>query len=138
MPARLQCDSSRSNGACIALTWLILQMGTDRVTVHVSASKVPSTNTTAVCALLSCAKGGPSKRVAMGSRLTWAVLLAVVVFAVVLHHHRGVEAARVLAEEFDGSEYLTTYPASMYEKAKSSMELWMSRLVSGPSPGAGH
>ncbi|GFY81322.1 plastid transcriptionally active 4 [Actinidia rufa] len=46
--------------------------------------------------------------------------------------------ARVLPEDFAGENHLATYP-SMYEKAKLSMECWLERLASGPSPkGPGH
>ncbi|KAK8972439.1 hypothetical protein V6N11_018627 [Hibiscus sabdariffa] len=51
----------------------------------------------------------------------------------------GVEATRVLAEEFGRGNHLQTYSSSVYQKAKFTMSCWLERLASGPSPrGAGH
>ncbi|MBA0570406.1 hypothetical protein Golob_004069 [Gossypium lobatum] len=52
--------------------------------------------------------------------------------------HVGVEATRVLAEDFAKANHLETY-SSVYEKAKFTMSCWLERLASGPSPrGPGH
>ncbi|MFQ6645474.1 hypothetical protein Gotur_019094 [Gossypium turneri] len=47
--------------------------------------------------------------------------------------HVGVEATRVLAEDFAKANHLETY-SSVYEKAKFTMSCWLERLASGPSP----
>ncbi|WRX21271.1 hypothetical protein QQP08_013758 [Theobroma cacao] len=50
----------------------------------------------------------------------------------------GVEATRVLPEDFAEANNLETY-SSVYEKAKLTMSCWLQRLASGPSPrGPGH
>ncbi|PSS35726.1 Autophagy-related protein like [Actinidia chinensis var. chinensis] len=66
-----------------------------------------------------------------------AFLFILIIFVAILcYAHVG--AARVLLEDFAGENHLATYP-SMYEKAKLSMECWLERLASGPSPkGPGH
>ncbi|XWS35321.1 hypothetical protein CRYUN_Cryun21dG0115900 [Craigia yunnanensis] len=52
--------------------------------------------------------------------------------------HVGVEATRVLPEDFAKADHLDTY-SSVYQKAKFTMSYWFERLASGPSPqGPGH
>ncbi|KAJ0034977.1 hypothetical protein Pint_26019 [Pistacia integerrima] len=71
------------------------------------------------------------------SKLT--TLLIVLVISVAVLSHVGVEASRVLHEDFGGANHLENYSTSAYEKAKTTMSLWLERLASGPSPrGRGH
>jgi hypothetical protein len=71
----------------------------------------------------------------MNSPKTITLLIIFVIFTAVLND-AGVEAIRVLSEDFVTSNHLDTY--SFYEKAKHNMAYWLERLPSGPSPGAGH
>ncbi|KAJ0093234.1 hypothetical protein Patl1_26654 [Pistacia atlantica] len=65
-------------------------------------------------------------------------LLIVFVVSVALLCHVGVEATRVLQEDFATANHLMSR-SSVYEKAKFSMGCWLQRLASGPSPrGKGH
>ncbi|TXG72746.1 hypothetical protein EZV62_001325 [Acer yangbiense] len=65
-------------------------------------------------------------------------LLIVLVISVAILSHVGVEATRVLPEDFASENHLETY-SSVYEKAKTTMGCWLGRLASGPSPkGPGH
>ncbi|MBA0870054.1 hypothetical protein Goshw_007271 [Gossypium schwendimanii] len=65
-------------------------------------------------------------------------LLIIFVISVAILSHVGVEATRVLAEDFAKANHLETY-SSVYEKAKFTMSCWLERLASGPSPrGPGH
>nr|POF03245.1 hypothetical protein CFP56_55582 [Quercus suber] len=66
----------------------------------------------------------------------------IAVILVAISYHSGVEATRVLYEDFaSGTQHQTqhqTYSA-IYEKAKITMEFWLQKLPSGPSPsGPGH
>ena len=49
----------------------------------------------------------------------------------------GVEATRVLSEDFGNANSLKT-GSPIYVKAKDIMAYWLQRLPSGPSPGEGH
>ena len=49
----------------------------------------------------------------------------------------GVEATRVLSEDFGNANSLQT-GSPIYVKAKDIMAYWLQRLPSGPSPGEGH
>ncbi|EXB55199.1 hypothetical protein L484_018126 [Morus notabilis] len=67
--------------------------------------------------------------------------LLIVVFVVTLAFlsQTGVEASRVLSENFTRANHIQTYSSSVYEKAKFTMSCWLERLASGPSPrGPGH
>ncbi|KAE8696306.1 hypothetical protein F3Y22_tig00110676pilonHSYRG00385 [Hibiscus syriacus] len=65
-------------------------------------------------------------------------LLIILVISVAILSHGGVEATRVLGEDFARANHLDTY-SSVYEKAKFTMSCWLERLASGPSPrGPGH
>ncbi|GMI92997.1 Precursor of PAMP-induced peptide 1 [Hibiscus trionum] len=69
----------------------------------------------------------------MHSRKLSAVLIIFVISVVVLSHV-GVEAARVLPEDFAHVNHLDTY-----HRVKFTMSYWLQRLASGPSPqGPGH
>lgn len=68
------------------------------------------------------------------------MLFIVVVFLIAISSSSWCAAARPVPKcpEFDGEGPLTAYP-SVYEKAKATMETWIARLPSGPSPkGPGH
>ncbi|KAK3204320.1 hypothetical protein Dsin_018366 [Dipteronia sinensis] len=68
-----------------------------------------------------------------------STLLIVLVISVAILSHVGVEATRVLPEDFASENHLETYSSSVYEKAKATMGCWLGRLASGPSPkGPGH
>ncbi|KAK9205792.1 hypothetical protein WN943_016062 [Citrus x changshan-huyou] len=76
----------------------------------------------------------------MNSRKVSALLIILVISVVVLSHV-GVEATRVLPDDFAKANHLNTFssPPSVYEKAKLKMSFWFERLASGPSPkGPGH
>lgn len=66
------------------------------------------------------------------------VLIIFAVAIMILLSHAGVEASRVLPEDFARANHLQTY-TTVYEKAKFTMSCWLGRLASGPSPrGPGH
>ncbi|KAJ4723636.1 Transmembrane protein [Melia azedarach] len=76
----------------------------------------------------------------MNSRNVSTVLIILVISLAVLSHV-GVEATRVMPEDFAKANHLETYssPPSVYEQAKFTMSFWLQRLASGPSPkGPGH
>ncbi|XVF29499.1 hypothetical protein REPUB_Repub15cG0126200 [Reevesia pubescens] len=65
-------------------------------------------------------------------------LLIILVISLAVMSHVGVEATRVLPEDFAKANHLDTY-SSVYHKAKFTMSYWLQRLDSGPSPeGPGH
>ncbi|KAK9932219.1 hypothetical protein M0R45_019465 [Rubus argutus] len=69
-------------------------------------------------------------------------LFIIFVITVAILGHASVEATRLLPKDFAAANHLETYssPSSLvYEKAKYTMEYWLQRLASGPSPkGPGH
>ncbi|POO01999.1 Transmembrane protein [Trema orientale] len=68
-----------------------------------------------------------------------STLFVVLTITLVILSSAGVEASRVLSEDFAGGSHLQTYSSSVYEKAKFTMACWLERLASGPSPrGPGH
>uniref|UniRef100_A0A2N9HIM8 Transmembrane protein n=1 Tax=Fagus sylvatica TaxID=28930 RepID=A0A2N9HIM8_FAGSY len=72
-----------------------------------------------------------------GKSSTILMMIVLVIF-VVISCHTGVEATRTLKEDFASSDQTLTY-STIYEKAKYTMENWLQRLPSGPSPsGPGH
>ena len=52
-------------------------------------------------------------------------------------NHGGVEAKRLLSEDFGNANSLET-DSPVYVKVKDIMAYWLQRLPSGPSPGEGH
>ncbi|XVF37613.1 hypothetical protein REPUB_Repub20aG0024600 [Reevesia pubescens] len=73
----------------------------------------------------------------MNSRKLSTLLIFFVISVAVLSHV-GVEATRVLPEDFAKTDHLDTY-SSVYQKAKFTMSYWLQQLDSGPSPqGPGH
>ena len=67
-----------------------------------------------------------------------STLLIIFVVCVALLSQTGVEATRVLSEDFGSANHLEEY-SSIYERAKHTMAYWLERLPSGPSPsGPGH
>ncbi|KAE8696305.1 membrane-associated 30 kDa protein [Hibiscus syriacus] len=73
----------------------------------------------------------------MNSRKLSSLLIILVISTAILNHG-GVEATRVLGEDFARANHLETY-SSVYEKAKLTMSCRLVRLASGPSPrGPGH
>ncbi|OVA08796.1 hypothetical protein BVC80_8801g23 [Macleaya cordata] len=60
--------------------------------------------------------------------------LFILIIGVAILSRSGVEATRVLSEDFASANHLVTYPNTVYEKAKSTMTCWLGRLASGPSP----
>ena len=67
-----------------------------------------------------------------------STLLVIFVISMAVLSHVGVEATRVLPEDFAKVNHLDTY-SSVYQKAKFTMSYWLERLASGPSPqGPGH
>ncbi|KAB1199998.1 hypothetical protein CJ030_MR0G008675 [Morella rubra] len=73
----------------------------------------------------------------MNYRKTSTLLIIFVIF-VAISNHAGVEAIRVLSDDFASANHLDMYSA-VYEKAKCAVGLWLERLPSGPSPpGAGN
>lgn len=75
------------------------------------------------------------------------LVVSVVICVAILmsHNQNGVEASRVLSEDFGSANHLQTYTSSSsssssaYEQAKITMTFWLQRLASGPSPkGRGH
>ncbi|XVE84439.1 hypothetical protein DITRI_Ditri17bG0014300 [Diplodiscus trichospermus] len=73
----------------------------------------------------------------MNSRKLSSLLIILVISMAVLSH-AGVEATRVLPEDFAVANHLETY-SSVYQKAKLTLSYWLERLDSGPSPqGPGH
>ncbi|KAB1225302.1 hypothetical protein CJ030_MR1G008995 [Morella rubra] len=73
----------------------------------------------------------------MNYRKTSTLLIIFFIF-VAISNHAGVEATRVLSDDFESANHLDTYSA-VYEKAKRTVGLWLERLPSGPSPpGDGH
>ncbi|KAK7826549.1 hypothetical protein CFP56_032100 [Quercus suber] len=67
-----------------------------------------------------------------------STLLIIFVICVAILNHGGVEATRVLSEDFSNSNSLET-DSPIYVKAKDIMAYWLQRLPSGPSPGGeGH
>ncbi|KAL4273673.1 hypothetical protein GQ457_13G018040 [Hibiscus cannabinus] len=74
----------------------------------------------------------------MNSRKVSTLFIIFVISMAVLSHV-GVDATRVLHEDFAHANHLHTYSSSAYEKAKLTMSCWFQRLASGPSPrGPGH
>ena len=74
----------------------------------------------------------------MGFVKTSTIMMMIVVILVAISYHSGVEATRVLNEDFASGNQHQTYSA-IYEKAKFTMEFWLQKLPSGPSPsGPGH
>ncbi|OMP03882.1 hypothetical protein COLO4_10135 [Corchorus olitorius] len=74
----------------------------------------------------------------MDSRKVSSVLIILVIWVAVVSHV-GVEASRVLPEDFAKANHLDTYSSVMYQKARFTMSYWLQRLASGPSPqGPGH
>ncbi|KDO45790.1 hypothetical protein CISIN_1g044990mg, partial [Citrus sinensis] len=70
-----------------------------------------------------------------------STLLIIFVISVAILSRAGVEATRVLPEDFAKANHLETFtpPPSVYEKARYTMAFWLERLASGPSPrGRGH
>ena len=67
-----------------------------------------------------------------------STLVIIFVICVAILSHSGVEATRVLSEDFgDANSFETGSP--IYVKAKDIMAYWLQRLPSGPSPGGeGH
>ncbi|KAL4632325.1 hypothetical protein ACB092_04G042200 [Castanea dentata] len=67
-----------------------------------------------------------------------STLLIIFVICVAILNHSGVEATRVLSEDFSNANSLET-DSPIYVKAKDIMAYWLQRLPSGPSPGGeGH
>ncbi|KAB1219435.1 hypothetical protein CJ030_MR3G001082 [Morella rubra] len=67
-----------------------------------------------------------------------STLLIILLISVVILSHGGVEATRVLSDDFASANHLQKY-SSIYKEAKHTMAYWLERLPSGPSPrGAGH
>lgn len=68
--------------------------------------------------------------------------LIIIIISVVtlMMSNNGVEASRVLSQDFAGANHLEKYTSSIiYERAKNTMACWLERLASGPSPrGRGH
>ncbi|KAJ0034978.1 hypothetical protein Pint_26018 [Pistacia integerrima] len=74
----------------------------------------------------------------MNSRKLSTVFI-IFIISVALLSHVGIEATRVLQEDFANSNHLEIHSTSVYEKAKLTMGCWLERLASGPSPrGRGH
>ncbi|CAB4263789.1 unnamed protein product [Prunus armeniaca] len=74
-----------------------------------------------------------------------SILIIFMISAAIWVGSAPVEASRVLPEDFAGANHLETFSSSslssssVYEKAKFTMECWLERLASGPSPkGPGH
>jgi|UniRef100_A0A2N9GI92 hypothetical protein len=67
-----------------------------------------------------------------GKTSTILMMILLVTF-VVISCHTGVEATRVLKEDFTSGNQLQTN-STIYEKAKYTMAYWLQRLPSGPSP----
>ena len=73
----------------------------------------------------------------MNFRRTTTILIIFCVCVAVLSQ-TGVEAIRVLSQDFGSANHLEAY-SSIYERAKHTMAYWLERLPSGPSPsGPGH
>ena len=66
-----------------------------------------------------------------------STLLIIFVICVAILSRGGVEATRVLSEDFGNANSLET-GSPIYVKAKDIMAYWLQRLPSGPSPGEGH
>ena len=67
-----------------------------------------------------------------------STLLIIFVICVAILSHAGVEATRVLFEDFGNANQLETQ-SDIYAKAKDIMAYWLQRLSSGPSSGGeGH
>ncbi|KAB1219426.1 hypothetical protein CJ030_MR3G001091 [Morella rubra] len=74
----------------------------------------------------------------MSFRKTSSTFIIFVILVAIACHSGGVDATRVLNEDFAGAGHLQKYSA-VYEKAKHTMANWLQRLPSGPSPrGPGH
>ena len=74
----------------------------------------------------------------MGFGKTSTILMMIFVILMVLSCQTGVEAARALKEDFASVNQHQTSSA-IYEKPKYTMEFWLPKLPSGPSPsGPGH
>ncbi|KAG6668857.1 hypothetical protein CIPAW_01G201300 [Carya illinoinensis] len=71
----------------------------------------------------------------MNSRKASTLLIIFVMISVAILSLAGggVEASRVLPEDFASANHLNT-PSSIYEKAKHTMAYWFERLLSRPSP----
>ncbi|KAK4566500.1 hypothetical protein RGQ29_002669 [Quercus rubra] len=67
-----------------------------------------------------------------------STLLIILVICVAILNHGGVEAKRLLSEDFGNANSLET-DSPVYVKVKDIMAYWLQRLPSGPSPGGeGH
>ncbi|KAL6293969.1 hypothetical protein ACE6H2_002111 [Prunus campanulata] len=68
------------------------------------------------------------------------IFVVFVILSVAFLSNHGVEATRVLQEDFAHANHLQThYSPSVYQSAKNRMACWLQRLASGPSPrGSGH
>ena len=67
-----------------------------------------------------------------------STLLIIFVICVAILSHGGVEATRVLSEDFGNANSFES-GSSIYVKANDIMAYWLQRLPSGPSPGGeGH
>uniref|UniRef100_A0A7N2MSL8 Transmembrane protein n=1 Tax=Quercus lobata TaxID=97700 RepID=A0A7N2MSL8_QUELO len=67
-----------------------------------------------------------------------STLLIIFVICVAILSQVGVEATRVLSEDFGNGNQLKTH-SPIYVKAKEIMAYWLQKLPSGPSPpGEGH
>ncbi|KAB1219429.1 hypothetical protein CJ030_MR3G001088 [Morella rubra] len=67
-----------------------------------------------------------------------STLLIIFFISVAILSHVGIEATRVLSQDFAGSNHVEKY-SSIYKEAKHTIAYWLERLPSGPSPrGAGH
>jgi hypothetical protein len=63
------------------------------------------------------------------------LLIIVVILAASLSCIKGVDASRVLCEDFGSVNYRLETHSSVYQKAKYSMACLLERLPSGPSGG---
>ena len=73
------------------------------------------------------------KKKKMNFRKTSSLLIIFVIYVAILSH-AGVEASRVLSEDFGNANHLETH-SPIYEKTKDIMAYWLQRLPSGPSSG---
>nr|POF03237.1 hypothetical protein CFP56_55575 [Quercus suber] len=70
--------------------------------------------------------------------MNFCTLLIIFVISMAILSHTGVNARRLLCEDFVSANRLERY-SSVYEKAKNTMASWLERLPSGPSNGgSGH
>ncbi|KAB1219428.1 hypothetical protein CJ030_MR3G001089 [Morella rubra] len=64
----------------------------------------------------------------MNSRKNVTILLIIFVIHVAVLNHVGVEATRVLSEDFVSANHLETHDSSIYEQAKHTMGYWLQQL----------